>query len=86
MPGMPQNRSPILTARNKNLTLLSFQFKFLNFKENIGTSLTKSQHDNKMAIINIQRGRFNIQLLKPTTDAPQNKALAGTGNPKKELT
>ena len=81
IPGMPRKSRVTLIAKNTNLNLLSVHVRFLNFKENIGNSLTSNQQEIKIAMMIIHRGRFNIQLDKPVTEALQNKAFAGTGKP-----
>lgn len=59
---MPKNNKATQTARKTNLTLFSAQVRFLNFKENMGTSLTNNQQDTKMATSIVQSGMLNIQL------------------------
>lgn len=59
---MPKNNKATQTAKKTNLTLLFAQVRSLNFKENIGTSLTNNQQEAKMAASIAQRGILNIQL------------------------
>ena len=82
-----KRRRGMQTIRKTKLTLLSFHDKFLNFKENIGISETSSQ-ENRPTSNNKQMGyKLSLvsQLWPPAASEAQNKALAGTGSPTKEL-
>ena len=85
---IPKNISVgIHTIKNMKLILLSFQDRFLNFKENIGISETSNQ-ENRQTNMNKQTGWQFSEINKswaPATKDPQNSAFAGTGRPINEL-
>ena len=74
----------MLTARNIYCILLLFQDKFLNFKENIGNSETKSNdititNNNKYNALNVFV-RFRPSIINIANEL-QKRALAGVGIP-----
>lgn len=73
-------------SKKQKLTLLSFQLRLLNFRENMGISDTNNQ-ENKPTATNKNSGwqAEVIQVCNPTATEPQNIALAGTGSPMKEV-
>ena len=81
-----QSPVPIITntdSANRKRILLSFQEKFLNFSANMGISATIIQLDRRIMARRIyaDRGLSCRQEPMLMMNAPQNKALAGVGNP-----
>lgn len=82
---IPRNRSGILINKKVKLILLSFQDRFLNFKENIGSSDTNRNEKIKIKSSIIKTLLFaNKKSFPPAMSDPQKKAFAGVGIPMKE--
>ena len=77
----------MLTNKNMQLVWLDFHDKSLNFKENIGISAINN-HDMRSTKSNKYNALKASEVkneCSPTINEPQNKALAGVGNPMNEL-
>ena len=87
-PLMPKNTSNGMQTMMKiQLIWLSFHVRFLNFSENIGISAT-NKYDISMTKQKRQIALNESEMRKlypPTTNDPQNNALAGVGRPINEV-